>query len=118
MSSELPATGFTTLTAMSGISMYAERARANQMSETQARKDAMELLRHQRYGVDGYISIVDGRGAVVMNPSKPEAEGKLMWDFQDKKGNYLYRDIVATGKSTETMPLMTSEIHKPFRQKR
>lgn len=86
-------------TAMSGITMYAERARANQMSETQARKDAMELLRHQRYGVDGYISIVDGRGAVVMNPSKPEAEGKLMWDFQDKKGNYLYRDIVATGKS-------------------
>jgi methyl-accepting chemotaxis protein len=86
-------------TAMSSISMYAEKARANQISETQARKEAMELLRHQRYGKDGYISIVDGRGAVVMNPSKPEAEGKLMWDFQDKKGNYLYRDIVATGKS-------------------
>ncbi|MDB5961126.1 MAG: methyl-accepting chemotaxis protein, partial [Massilia sp.] len=86
-------------TALSGVKMYADRAKAGQMSEAEAKKEAAELLRHQRYGSDGYISIVDGRGAMVMNPTKREAEGKVMWDFQDNKGNYLYRDIVATGKS-------------------
>jgi methyl-accepting chemotaxis protein len=86
-------------TAIAGVAMYADRARAGKMTEDEAKREAAELLRHERFAGDGYLSIVDGQGTVIMNPSKPEAEGKVMWDFQDKKGNYLYRDIVATGKS-------------------
>ncbi|QGZ42211.1 methyl-accepting chemotaxis protein [Pseudoduganella flava] len=86
-------------TALSGVKMYADQAQAGKISQDEAKKLAIDLLRHQRYGKDGYLSIVSGDGVSVMNPTKPEAEGKNVLDFQDKKGNYLYRDIVAAGHS-------------------
>jgi methyl-accepting chemotaxis protein len=88
-------------TAMSGVKMYGEQAQAGKITADEAQKLAKELLRHQRYGSDGYMSVVSGNGTSIMNPTKPEAEGKNMWDFQDKKGNYLYRDIAAVGSTPE-----------------
>jgi methyl-accepting chemotaxis protein len=85
--------------AMSGVKMFADQAKAGAIPEDVAKKMAANLLRHERYARDGYIAIIDGKGTVVMNPSQPAAEGKSMWDFQDKKGNYLYRDIVAAGST-------------------
>ena len=85
--------------AMSVITTHAQRARSGAVTEAEAKRQAVEMLLHLRYAKDGYVSIVDGTGSVVMNPSKRESEGKNMWDFQDKKGNYLYRDIVAAGNS-------------------
>ncbi|WUR15222.1 methyl-accepting chemotaxis protein [[Empedobacter] haloabium] len=86
-------------TAMSGVKFYAERAKAGKMTEAAAKEEAKALLRAERYAADGYMSIIDSTGTPIMNPTKPESEGKNRWDFQDKKGNYLYRDIAAAGKS-------------------
>jgi len=85
--------------AMSGVRMYADRASSGQMSTEQAKQQSLMLLSKLRYAKDGYVSVVDAAGISVMNPMKPETNGKNMWDFQDTTGKFLFRDIVAAGAS-------------------
>jgi methyl-accepting chemotaxis protein len=45
----------------------------------------------------GYVTIVGIDSLVLNNPASPKINGRNMADFQDAKGNYLYKAIAAAG---------------------
>ena len=58
------------------------------------------LLRKLRYGKDntGYFWINDLNGIMVAHPSKPQLDGKNLFDLKDKKGNYVFRPMIKVCK--------------------
>ncbi len=84
--------------ALSIVKHFGDMTVAGTLTKEQAQQQATTSIKDFRYGKDGYVTIVGLDGVAVMNPFKPENDGKNMIDFKDAQGNYLYRDIVALGK--------------------
>ena len=87
-------------TGVSILKLYGDQAAAGTLSKEAAQKQAMAVIKGLRYGKDGYLTITSGTRA-LMNPFKPENDGKDLVDFKDAKGTYLYRDIQAAGASPD-----------------
>jgi len=87
--------------ALNVLKMYGERASSGAMTKQAAQAEAMQAVKHMRYAKDGYITIVAGNGVSLMNPAKPDSDGKNMLEFKDPHGTYLYKDIVRVGASPE-----------------
>ncbi|WDP91277.1 MAG: methyl-accepting chemotaxis protein [Desulfobacter sp.] len=70
-------------------------------TEEQAKADALRSIGAIRYGKNGkgYFFIYDSKGTCILLPAKPERQGKNFWDLQDKKGNYLVRDLIKAADS-------------------
>ena len=79
---------------------YAALADKGVLPLAEAKKQALAELRIIRYGQDGYISIVDSASHAVMNPSKPETEGKYFGDYRDANGKYVYRAMAAIAQGS------------------
>jgi methyl-accepting chemotaxis protein len=86
--------------AMSIAKRYAAQAAKGAMTEDEARKQTLAALRDLRYGADGYVAVVDNGAHSVMNPFKPEQEGKYLGDFRDANGTYMYREITDVARTT------------------
>lgn len=53
-----------------------------------------EALRNIRFNENrGYFFIYGMDGNTIFHPIKPEIENKNLWDYQDKKGTYLLREM-------------------------
>ncbi|WGG50718.1 methyl-accepting chemotaxis protein [Rugamonas sp. DEMB1] len=85
--------------ALSVVKLYGEQAQSGALSKEEAQKRAREVIKSLRFGKDGYVSITSATGVALMNPFKPENDGKDLSDFKDAKGVYLYRNIAAAGAS-------------------
>ncbi|HEY1150862.1 MAG TPA: methyl-accepting chemotaxis protein [Pseudoduganella sp.] len=83
------------------LKLYGERAASGAMTKQAAQAEAIAVIKNMRYAKDGYFTIVSGEGVSLMNPAKPETDGKNMLEFKDPNGTYLYKDIVRTGASPE-----------------
>jgi methyl-accepting chemotaxis protein len=70
-------------------------------TEEEFRKSALKSIGSIRYGEknDGYFFIYDSRGTCVLMPPKPENQGKNLMDLQDKRGNYIVKEIIKAGDS-------------------
>jgi len=54
-----------------------------------------EIIRNQRFGYNrNYIFILDTNGKIILNPIKPQLEGKGSLNFKDKKGKYLFKEMI------------------------
>ncbi|RJF96340.1 hypothetical protein D3871_21285 [Noviherbaspirillum saxi] len=84
---------YATEIALSTVKEYAALVGAGKMTLQDAQAQAMERIKHMRFGVDGYITIVSSKPAMIMHPMKPEMNGKEMGDYKDPAGNYLFRDM-------------------------
>jgi methyl-accepting chemotaxis protein len=80
--------------ALSVVQRYGDEVAAGTLPEAEAQKQAMDSLRHIRYGEDGYFVLFNSRPTALMHPTKPETDGKDVGDFKDSNGNYVYRDMV------------------------
>ena len=80
--------------AMSVAQHYYDAAQQHQMSEEDAKKQALQAIGILRYSADGYYSINDSQAVMLMHPIKPQLVGKNLADFTDPAGNHLFRDIV------------------------
>ncbi|MCG8634782.1 MAG: methyl-accepting chemotaxis protein [Desulfobacterales bacterium] len=71
-------------------------------TEEQLKQSALQSIGSIRYGKGGvgYFFIYDSKGTCILMPANPEREGKNFWDLQDKKGNYLIRDLIKAGNSS------------------
>jgi len=85
--------------ALSIVKQYGELEQAGTLTKEAAQKQAMAMVRILRYGKDGYIGITSFDGIALMNPFKPENDGKNMSDFRDANGTYMYREFIAIGNS-------------------
>jgi methyl-accepting chemotaxis protein len=84
--------------ALSVVKTYGDQVAAGAMSETEAKKRAMDSIRNMRYGENGYFTILNSQPTIVMHPMKPEMNGKDVGDYKDPNGVYLYKDAVAVVK--------------------
>ncbi|WP_454442024.1 methyl-accepting chemotaxis protein [Vibrio bathopelagicus] len=64
-------------------------------------EDALPTLRTLEYGESGYIFGYNSKGVRVVVGQNNDGIGKNYYDLQDKKGNYLIRDLIKNSKLGE-----------------
>ncbi|MEZ9063920.1 MULTISPECIES: methyl-accepting chemotaxis protein [unclassified Vibrio] len=79
--------------AQSSISPFLERGATLE--------EALPTLRTLEYGESGYIFGYDSKGIRVVVGQNNDGIGKNYYDLQDKKGNYLIRDLIKNSKLGE-----------------
>lgn len=64
------------------------------MSETDAKTQALAILRTLRYGNGGYFAIIDSHATVVMHPIHPQMEHTDASNYRDPNGVYVFKAVV------------------------
>ncbi|MGB8929840.1 MAG: cache domain-containing protein, partial [Anaeromyxobacteraceae bacterium] len=67
-----------------------ERAARGELSEADAKREALALLKGLRYDEREYVWVNDLEPRMVMHPFMPELEGKPLADYRDPKGKRLF----------------------------
>lgn len=80
------------------IGGYYEKYLDNELSEDEAKAQAIDALRNLRFNDEDYFWINDLYPNMVMHPFKPELEGKSVKDNQDPTGKYFFREFVEVAK--------------------
>ncbi|PCM45861.1 methyl-accepting chemotaxis protein [Marinobacter sp. ANT_B65] len=62
-------------------------------------EEAIPILKNLKYGDSGYVFGYTETGDRVVLGQSDKGLGENFWDLQDKKGNYLVREIVQSAKS-------------------
>lgn len=66
------------------------------MTQAEAQKEAIVLLKNLRYEGDNYFWINDFRPAMVMHPTKPQLDGTDLSGFKDPTGKALFVEMTET----------------------
>ena len=77
------------------------------------KNEALHAISQMRYGESGYFWINDSNHVVKMHAIKKELVGKSMYDLKDKKGKFLYREIVKTANDNKDGGLVKYYWTKP-----
>ena len=77
-------------TAVQAAQGYADKAKAGQLSEADAKAKAMAEIGALRYDGSEYVWINDMQPRMVMHPIKPEMNGKDLADYADPNGKKLF----------------------------
>ena len=86
--------------ATSLVSSFYERR--DILGEAEAKKQALNSIRHLRYdNGKGYFWVNDYSARMVMHPIKPALNGKDLSDFEDPKGSRLFANFVDVVKRSE-----------------
>ncbi|MDE2611678.1 MAG: cache domain-containing protein, partial [Burkholderiales bacterium] len=80
------------------VKLYAGQVANHTISEADAQREAMAKIGAMRYGADGYISINNSQGVMLMHPIMPKLIGKNLSGFKDPNGELLFQVIAQTGK--------------------
>lgn len=85
--------------AHSVMSAYAAKAESGELTEADAKKQALIAVESMRYDGGNYFWINDTHPTMIMHPIKPALNGKDLSSFQDPKKNFLFKDMVSAVKS-------------------
>ena len=89
----------TVQTAEKLVAFYHDLSIKNKMSESDAKRAAMDAVRVLRYGDGEYFWINDMQTVMLMHPIKPELEGQNLSGNKDTAGKPLFSDMVDIVKS-------------------
>ena len=73
---------------------YHDRAQIGEMTEAEARAEALQVIGSMRYDGSNYFWINDMDAVIVMHPIKPQLIGEDLSDFQDADGVRLFSEFV------------------------
>ncbi|MFC3031134.1 methyl-accepting chemotaxis protein [Pseudoalteromonas fenneropenaei] len=76
------------------IASFYQQFKAGQLTEADAKQQALQAVSQLRYDHDNYYWINDYQPAMVMHPFKPELNGKSLANNQDPDGKKLFVDMV------------------------
>lgn len=79
---------------------YYTQAQTGQLTEAQAKAEALGLLKQMRYKDNDYYFVIDQQHVMLMHPFQAQLQGQSVRDFQDPDGNYLFRDMVSGVKNS------------------
>jgi methyl-accepting chemotaxis protein len=82
------------------LAAFEKRAVAGELTQDEARKQAIATLRTLRYNGEDYFWINDFGPRMVMHPTKPELEGKDLSGSKDPNGKHLFVEFVAVAKAS------------------
>ncbi|GAB6044282.1 methyl-accepting chemotaxis protein [Endothiovibrio diazotrophicus] len=83
-------------TAYTLVAHYHQRARAGEIDDAEARRQALDALRTLRYGEDEYFWVNDLEPRMVMHPIKPQLDGERLDGILDPSGKALFSVITET----------------------
>ncbi|MBK6849178.1 MAG: cache domain-containing protein [Proteobacteria bacterium] len=85
-----------TSTAQSVLAWHQRAARRGSMTEPQAQRAAIDMIKGLRYGTEGkdYFWINDLQPRMVMHPYRPDLDGKDLGRFTDPQGKRLFVAMV------------------------
>ena len=81
------------------LESFEKRAASGELSQEEARRQAIATLRTMRYNGEDYFWINDFGPRMVMHPTKPELEGKDLGGSKDPTGKALFLEMVAVAKA-------------------
>jgi methyl-accepting chemotaxis protein len=81
------------------IESFEKRAASGELTQDEARRQAIATLRTLRYNGEDYFWINDFGPRMVMHPTKPELEGKDLGGSKDPNGKALFLEMVAVAKA-------------------
>ena len=84
--------------ALSTLKEYEQLVDTGKMTADEARREAMTRISKQRYGADGYLTVLDYDANMVMSPVRPELNGSSVGSIKDAQGAYPFRDIATLAK--------------------
>lgn len=73
---------------------------SGEISEADAKQNALEVIQNFRYEEVEYFWVNDLDGIMLMHPIKPELNGTNVLTIQDPDGKYLFQEMVDVAKST------------------
>ncbi|MEJ2660202.1 MAG: cache domain-containing protein [Desulfobacteraceae bacterium] len=87
-----------TESAWSAVRYYHSLAEKGVITDQEARRQALDLLRNIRFGPKGkdYFWINDMRPVLIMHPYRPDLEGRDASEMTDSTGKRLFMDFVDT----------------------
>ena len=77
---------------------YHQQASAGQMSQADAQKKALDVLKGMRYSGSEYFWVNDMRPVMLMHPIRPELDNKDLSATKDPQGKLLFMEFVRTVK--------------------
>ena len=81
------------------VEAFHKRVGTGELTDADARRQAMETLRTLRYNGQDYFWINDFGPRMVMHPTKPELEGKDLSGTKDPDGKALFVEFVRVARS-------------------
>ncbi len=78
------------------LTTYAKLAADGKMTDDEARRTALDLLRRTRYEGREYLWVNDLHPRMVMHPTRPELDGKDLSQEADPHGKLLFIEFVKT----------------------
>ncbi|NRO98891.1 methyl-accepting chemotaxis protein [Paraburkholderia sp. NMBU_R16] len=84
---------------LSIVKDYAALAQRGALSESEARKQALDRLRSVRYGEDGYFLVINSKPQMVMHPIKPAVEGDDLSNVTDADGRHHYATFASVAQA-------------------
>ena len=81
------------------VQHYKRLADEGKMSVEEAQKQALSDIKSVRYQGGNYFWVNDLNAVLIMHPIKPQLVGKNMYNFKDKEGNQLFKDMVDVCKA-------------------
>ncbi len=92
------ATRYAVESAWGVLDAFEKRASSGELTQEEARRQAIETLRTMRYNGEDYFWINDFGPRMVMHPTKPELEGKDLSATKDPNGKALFIEFVAVAR--------------------
>ncbi len=80
------------------LEYYDREVEQGRMTLEEAQREAARRIGEMRYDGGQYFWINDLGMKMVMHPVRPEFNGRVLKDFRDVTGHYLFRDFVAVSK--------------------
>lgn len=86
--------------ALTVVNMEYEKYQSSELTEDEAKQEALEIIRGMRYGEndEGYFWIDDTDYTLVMHPILPEQEGSNRYDLTDENGVKIIQNIVQSAQ--------------------
>jgi methyl-accepting chemotaxis protein len=83
-------------TAQGILALYEQQARDGRLTEAEAKRAALDVVRSLRYEQSDYFWINDMEPRMVMHPIKPQLDGKDLSGLEDPTGKRLFVEFVST----------------------
>lgn len=78
---------------LSSISYYHSLSQSGAVSEEEAKRQSLNLIKSLRYGGTEYFWVHDLNHVMIMHPIKPALDGKNLFDLKDPQGVFLFQEF-------------------------
>jgi methyl-accepting chemotaxis protein len=79
---------------------YYERQQSGELTNEQAKTQALLSISKLRYGMNNYFWVNDYEARMVMHPINPALDGKDLSDFSDPTGKQFFKEMTRTVKKS------------------